>query len=163
MKKAFIFSLGMSGLIGMGETANAVATFSCPETLDVSKFNKGHIIPSQSSYIYRPATQELFFGADYVQTVSPALTITWNGGINAHAVRDSKEYNLESATLKSAEFGYLDGPVCEYKFDFSGLIFSTGTTYFNLFLAPRGGAKLYDCTLSGTTFTCQESKHKKHP
>lgn len=154
--KTLILTLAISGLIRIGETANAI-TFSCLETLDVSKFTHGRKVPYQSSYIYKPESHDLALGVYYSHNISPGITIPWGGSGHQVAERDnpeSKDYELQSATFLKAFLGDKGEPVCLYKFNFSGLIFPNQTSSYYLNLTPKTSVGIYHCTLSGTAFTC---------
>ena len=155
--KTLTLTLAIIGLMGIGETASAV-TFNCPN-LDVSKIRRGVDSYQQSSYIYRPPPiPELKMHVIYSQSVVPSLTLSWTEyRIAEHVMSDnpedpkSKHYNLVSVTFKDASLGYAGHPICNYVWDFSGLIFSGGKSYIEV---PITANNVQNCTLSGTTFTC---------
>jgi len=154
--KTIIFNFVIIGLIGIGETASAV-TFSCP-TLDASKFQRAADNQQQSSYNYVPSLHELTLNTIYSQPVAPSLTLNWSGyqtaiGVTSDNPDDpkSKNYRLISVTLKNATLKRGNYPLCNYTWNFSGLIFLGDKSYFESSITTTD---VHNCTLSGTTFTC---------
>lgn len=144
--KTLLFTLAISGLIGMGETANAVTvadTFSCP-TIDKLHY---HVVSRGNV---------LEFSVSQPQRISPSLAIDWSQSGTFEGIHwdkpDKKELNIKSINIKNASLGYNKSPVCTYEVDLSGLTLKNGRTSFDLSLEPPERV-IQNCTLSGTTFT----------
>jgi hypothetical protein len=151
--KTLLFTLAISGLIGMGETANAdtsvpSVTFRCPVIDD-----------GFTTLSHTQEKKQLRLGVSYYQRISPSRAIDWSAlkfFRNIHWENPEKRFIIKTIYLKGAALGYDGSPFCDYELVLSGITFQNKGTSIELSLEPAAH-DLHKCTLeSGTTFTCRE-------